>query len=219
MADDSLTISFEFRNKRFNSAYEGLMAFGQNFTLATQLLPSVLKTELLSFLNTAAATLAKRHGNPWPGGTSSSSLSRRSGALLDAIKNSVKVYGSTFADITGEIGAPVIYGRIQEYGGTIRPRNGKYLTIPLPAALNDDGTPKKQSARDWDSTFIIRSRNNSLLIVTKNLGDIVPLYVLKEEVYIPPRLNMGSTLRSGIPYFTDRAIETMMKQMQAGLGK
>jgi hypothetical protein len=210
----AITIEFEFRNQRFKDAAKGLMAFGEQMKLDWAKLPPVLRRELKDYLDTVAHAMAKRHGNPWPGGTTNSSLSRRSGALINAIKRSVKVTGKDFADIEGRIGVPLIYGSVHEYGATIRPKKAKYLTIPLPAALNPDGTPKKRGARDWDKTFVIRSKNGSLLIVQKVGNQIVPLYVLKTEVRIPPRLQLGKTLTTGLDYFVDRAGEAMLKALR-----
>ena len=100
-----------------------------------------------------------------PGGTSATSLSKRSGALVAAIAGSVQVKGTTFEDIQGSIGAPGIpYARIQETGGIIRAKNVKFLTIPLPAALNANGTPIMKSARDWPNTFVAKTKAGNLVI-------------------------------------------------------
>lgn len=217
----SIELTFQFRNQRFNSAVTGLIAFGNSVEASFAGLAPILKSELKDYLDTVAEALARRHGNPWPSGTTSASLSRRSGALLNEIRSSVKVYGETLANIEGHIGTGTsVYGRIQEFGGVIRPKNAKYLTVPLPAALNSDGTPKKKGAREWDNTFVIKSKAGNLLIVQKGIGgDIVPLYVLKSSVTIPARLNMGSTLRAGLGYFVDQAVEKMLQEIQAGLGQ
>jgi len=218
MAGD-FTIEFEFRNKRFQDAAKGLLAFSKSLNTAwVRNLPDVLKRELKAFLDLTARALSQRHGNPWPGGTSGSTLSRRSGALVSAIQNSVKVYGNTLRDIQGTIGAPgLLYGRIQETGGVITPKRAQYLTVPLPAALNADGTPKKRSARDWDKTFIIRSKAGNLLIVQKNGRDLVPLYVLRTSVTIPSRMQMRKTLETGLGYFVDKAQHAMLTEIQRGL--
>jgi hypothetical protein len=205
--ETSLEISFEFRTKRFQDAAKGLIAFGQSFSAAWDQVPPVLKSELRDYLAGVARALASRHGNPWPSGTTNTSLSRRSGQLIAAIPKSVAVYGQSFADIYGTIGTgDLIYGRLQEAGGWVRPKKSKYLTIPLPAALNADGTPKKTSAREWENTFVLRSKAGNLLIVQKT------------EVYVPPRLMLSTTLQAGLPYFVEHAMEAMLRKVQQGLG-
>jgi len=215
---EPFTISFEFRNERFQQASKGLLAFGNRVQVSWREVGGVLKTELTNYLNVVARALAQRHGNPWPDGTTESSLSRRSGALLESIQASVRVYGSTLKDIHGTIGSDRVYARIQEFGGTIVPKHAQFLTVPLPAALNPDGTPIKQSAREWDRTFVIRSKKGNLLIVRKVGADLVPLYVLRTEVVIPPRMKLKTTLEAGLPYFVDRSMEAMLRKMQEGLG-
>lgn len=212
-----LTLEFEFRNQRFKDAAKGLQAFGLAVKTEFDRLPPVMKNGLRQFLDSVALALSRRHGNPWPGGTTASSLSRRSGALVDSIKNSVQVYGTTLADISGTIGSNVAYARIQETGGVIRPVRSKYLTVPLPAALNSDGTPKYRSARDWKNTFFLRSKAGNLLIVQRVGADLVPLYVLKTEVTIPPRMKMLETLKTGLPYFVEQTMERMLAEVQKGL--
>ena len=101
-----------------------------------------LSREMKEFLHQVVEAIATRNGGAWPGGTTETSLSKRSGALVAAILGSVRVDGSTFATLTGQIGAPgIVYARIQELGGTITAKNGKFLCIPLPAALDSNGLP------------------------------------------------------------------------------
>lgn len=207
-----LTIEFEFRNKRYNDAQVGLNAFARHLNSGIDRLGPVLSKQMRNFLNSVALALSKRHGAGWPGGTTDNSLSKRSGKLVQSIKESVRVTGTSLKDIEGAIGG-AFYARIHEFGGTIRAKNVKYLTIPLPAALNVNGTPKKRSAREWDRTFVIRSKKGNLLIVQKVGKNIVPLYVLKTSVTIKPRLKMGDTLRTGVPHFVDKAMAAMAKEL------
>ena len=82
----------------------------------------MLAQTLKWYLANVANAMAKRHGGPWPGGTTSSKLSLRSGTLINSIKNSVRVDGSTIDSIRGSIGADVPYARVQEFGATISPK-------------------------------------------------------------------------------------------------
>jgi hypothetical protein len=121
------------------------------------------------------------------------------------------------ATVTGTIGSDLPYARIQEFGGTITPKKAKFLAIPLPAALNANGTPIKSSPRDWPNTFCAKSKAGNLLIFQRRGTQIVPLYVLKSSVYIPPRLGLKKTLDAGIPYFVERAMDQMVRNLQQGL--
>jgi len=208
---EEIAFEFEFRNQRYRSAEQGLRAFAASLNKAPERMAPALKRELRTFLDGVSRAMQQRHGNPWPGGTGPKTLSRRSGRALQSIAQSIDVRGSTLADIQGSIGG-VGYLRTHEYGATIRAKRAKYLTIPLPPALNPDGTPKKRSARDWHDTFVITSKAGNLLIVQKRAGRIVPLYVLKKEVTIPARLGMRDTLQAGLPLFVDRAMSRMARE-------
>lgn len=74
------------------------------------------------------------------------------------------------------------HSRIQDIGGTIRPKTKQYLAVPLTP------TAKKRWPRDWgDSLHLIRSKANNLLLVevgSKGKKFTVH-YVLKREVKIP----------------------------------
>lgn len=204
-------IGFEFRNRRWTDAGKGLRAFGQSLLDDWDGSAKTLSIELRSFLDSVGEALATRHGAAWPGGTTGKTLSKRSGRLVQSIIDSVSVKGETFETIEGTIGSDTVYAGIQEFGGIIRPRKAKYLTIPLKAALNPNGTPIKQSAREWENTFVARSKAGNLIIFQKRGASIVPLYVLKSSVKIPPRLGLQATLTAGVPYFVEKAMDALVK--------
>lgn len=204
-----ITIELSFRNQRFRDAEVGLRAFADTIGKKWDGAPKVLSDELRDFLGTVVDALAERHGEAWPGGTSSQHLSVRSGSLIQSIRNSVRVEGDTFAGIRGYVGA-AFPGRVHEYGATIKAKN-HLLTIPLKAALDSRGVPLKKSARDWKNTFVAKTKKGNLLIFQKVGTQVIPLYVLKDQVTIPPRLGMGQTINTGIPYFVDRAADAIAK--------
>lgn len=209
---NTLEFGLNFRTKRFKDAAKGLRALGKELQADWDNVPAVLSEELKSFLQSVAEALADRHGKPWPGGTSPKTLSSRSGRLVTSILDSVRVEGSTFENLTGYIGA-AFPAQVHEYGATIKPKKVKFLTVPLPAALDGRGVPIKRSARDWDNTFVAKSKAGNLIIFQKRGTQIVPLYVLRTEVTIPPRLGMRETLQVGIPYFVERAADAIVKAM------
>ena len=211
---DAFTIEFDFRGQRFSDAEAGLRAFYETLNADWENSAQALSREMKSFLDQVVQAIAQRNGQSWPGGTTDSSLSKRSGNLVNAILGSVTVNGTTFEDMAGSIGAPGIpYARIQELGGTINAKNGKFLCIPLPAALDSNGLPLKSSPREWPNTFCAKSKAGNLLIFQRVGTSIRPLYVLKTSVTIPPRLKMGETLRAGIPYFVERAMDAMVAEV------
>lgn len=78
---------------------------------------------------------------------------------------------------------------VHEFGATIRPRTRKYLAIPLPAAMTNAGVVKAPP-REWPNSFVTRTRGGDLLIATTEGGRLVPLFALKKEVKVPPRLQL-----------------------------
>lgn len=175
---------------------------------------------LLQSLRKVSAELVKMHGKGWNGSTvsSSSNLQRRSGEGLRSIVNSVRVAaqgGNLIA--VGEISGGTL--SFHEEGGTIRAVRAQYLTIPLPAALDPRGVPLKERARDWDNTFVKRSRKGNLIIFRKlrTARDLTPLYILKSSVYIRPRLRMEPTLMTEMTYFENKLLEEMSDIIDANL--
>lgn len=207
-----LRLDFDWRSRRFYDAAQGLNVVAQHFGRKFDNVPQLVKGELREWLETVAEALTQRHSTPWPGGTGSKTLSKRSGFMIESIRDSVKVDGVTIPTIAGYISVPA-KRKIHENGGVIRPKKAKYLTIPLPAALNSNGTPKKPSARDWKNTFVIKSKAGNLLIVQRQGARIIPLYVLKTQVYIPPRLGMMDTAKAGQTMLADRMADAILKEL------
>lgn len=203
------SFTLDFRTQRFQDAAKGLEALGKDIGASPEGFATVVSQELKKFLETVAEALAQRHGNPYPNGTSTTTLSKRSGDLVESIRNSVFVKEGDLNSIVGSIGG-VFYLKVHEYGKTIYAKNVKYLTIPLPAALNSNGTPKKKSAREWENTFVLKSKAGNLLIVQKVGRNIVPLYVLKTSVKIPARAQVRTTVSTALPYFVDTITEKLL---------
>lgn len=166
-------------------------------TYEQQVIPRALRRAMQRYLKYVADMVIKRNSKPWPGGTTANSLSKRSGNAIRSIAQSLKIE-TKGSEVVGYIGG-IYYLKTHEDGAVIRARRSKYLTIPLPAALDQRGVPKKRSAREWTNTFIIKSKNNNLLIVQRTATGILPLYVLKKQVRIPKRLGMGDALNKFLP--------------------
>lgn len=74
--------------------------------------------------------------------------------------------------------ATVPYARIHHEGGVIKPKNAKYLAIPITAQA------KLYKPRDYPGqTFIAKG----VIFLKVDGGKPVPLYVLKKQVTIPAR--------------------------------
>ena len=128
---------------------------------------------------------------------SGSPLHVRSGTLRGGIN--VGPIEESADEIRGPVGTNTIYAAIQNYGGTITPKNSTYLTIPLDAALTPAGV-MRWSAREiisspgqggYTGTFF---RNGVLF--GKTAGGIEPLFALKTSVTIPARPYMEPGLES-----------------------
>jgi hypothetical protein len=159
--------------------------------------------------------MEKKHSEPYAKGGKASGLFKRSGEGLKSINSSIRVTGSTIDSIRGTIGGNY-YMRVHEYGATIRPTKSIYLTIPLDAALDQRGVPIKKSAREWDNTFVMRSKKGNLIIFQRRGREVVPLYLLVTEVTIRPRLGMGKYLEDSSSAFLSRVADRIEKELFGG---
>lgn len=112
------------------------------------------------------------------------------------------------------------YANLQEYGGVIRPVNADWLTIPLPDAKTPNGTPKGR-ARDFENTFIFKSKRGNLLIAQhtftrggRRREKPKLLFVLKKEVRVPARLGFHKTWQLSRPVRAARVVAAAKKSIE-----
>lgn len=136
-------------------------------------------------------------------------LQRRNGFLKNAMRaryegDATKIEASSY------VAGPLIYARLQELGGEVRPKRRRYLTVPLDAVRTARGVVRKGAfptrvGGQWMTeqklpglksreTFIKRSANGTPVIYgTGRDGRPVPLWALKKRIRIKPRLGFMRT--------------------------
>lgn len=143
------------------------------------------------------------------GPTGSNTLATRTGALRRSVRANVEKLGGGYR-VTFRAGANVPYARIHETGGAITAKRTSNLAIPLAAAKTKAGVSRLASPRqDPTLKFIVSKRGSKLLVRIVGKGAnkrIIPHYVLKPSVYIPPRL--------GFKREADRVARETVKQIQ-----
>ena len=163
---------------------------------------------------------------PWSPGfrhSEDSPIRIRSGALRRSL--SVRMSGTTLDDMRltesagGSEAAP--HAALQEFGGTITPKAGKWLAIPMEGALTGSGQPERgyESPRNVPDLFFFQTNrdvalNRAWLVRSEDwqrgptaLESEIPrasrskraepklefLYMLVKSVTVPPRLGMRDT--------------------------
>jgi len=94
--------------------------------------------------------------------------------------------------ITGRVltvGTNLVYAAILHFGGTIRPKRAKALTIPIAPEA------RGKRARDFENTFVLRRGDDApgegLIMQKLGEGRVRPLFALRTSVTIEPRPYMG----------------------------
>lgn len=123
-------------------------------------------------------------------------MQSRSGFLRKSLGYSVT--GSRLGDLELRVySAGIRYANLQEYGGTITPKNGRYLALPIGKALDRRGIPKKRGPREYPDGFFFTSKRGNLLFGIRvgkgKKKEIQPLYLLRDSVKIPPRFGFRKT--------------------------
>lgn len=115
-------------------------------------------------------------------------LKKPTGHLAGSFKRIV--FGGDIKSLNMIVFTDSKYARIHEHGGTVKPKRGKYLSIPLDAAKTSTGASRYTSPRDVPGLRFggFSKAGNPLLRL-----DGVPMYVLVKSVKIPKRLGMFDT--------------------------
>lgn len=105
------------------------------------------------------------------GGEGGPLLHVRSGRLTRSLHKTVEVKGS---DIKAEVGTNLIYARIHEYGGQIRPIRAEYLAFQVMGAGGARKSAARISGGDWVRTKLVNMPERSYLrsALTKEKANI-----------------------------------------------
>jgi len=100
------------------------------------------------------------------------------GTLAASVKHRLeKISGLSLA---GVVYSNLVYAAIHEFGGTIEPKNAKWLTIPF------EGVQGRAMA--YQDPFFARTLTGALVMFQKRGKDeAVPLFLLVKQVEIPAR--------------------------------
>lgn len=88
---------------------------------------------------------------------------------------------------------------VNENGATIKPKNGRYLTIPTPIA-------GKRKATEIDGLFFHLTSNGKPTLAKADNGKLVVYYLLVNEVRIPARSFLGNTMIRIRPHVKSMAV-------------
>lgn len=213
-------LDLSFGGKRYKDAQRGLMVLGEQLGKAADDFSPAIKKQLRDLMDTIIAAMRQRHSTPWaagvtlPTGNRTGKLAKRSGRFMRTLKGEVHGTGDA---VRGELyGDPLLV--VHEEGRTITPKKKQYLAIPLPAALDSRGVPKKRSPRDWKRTFVAKSRKGNLIIFRKvSKSKILPLYLLTKKSVIPERLGLVITGQTALPVFEDRLFDKLVRELMKGI--
>lgn len=140
---------------------------------------------------------------PWRRNKSKNRLANRTGNLRRSFNSRVTGGSISTLQLRATIGDAITapYARIQEKGGTIRPKRGRMLTIPMPDNLKPSGVAKYPSAKALTDVFLIKkkgAKGGAFLVRKKPSGEGLEfLWMLKPKVTLPPRLKFVETWESG----------------------
>jgi len=151
------------------------------------------------------APRVQRWGQEWERGVQDrigggGPLRNRTGMLRRSIRHRFAA-GSRLQDIRLTCYSDgVVYAPIQEFGGVIRPKNARFLTIPLPPALTAAGVARFSArqliAANPGRTYFVRLDSGELLLVLRPdgkqrqrfksaRGNGVAMFRLVREVELP----------------------------------
>jgi hypothetical protein len=104
--------------------------------------------------------------------------------------------------VIGELGTQVIYGRIHEVGGVIRPKHGLYLAIRTEFTKTGGGVVRPQyrgPLRLVPNTFVRRTSTGSLGVFQRIGQRVMAIAWLVKQVTIPARPYLGPGVQKAFP--------------------
>jgi HK97 gp10 family phage protein len=127
-------------------------------------------------------------------------LEVQKGRLRQSITRRVHTEGAMYA----EVGTNVIYARIHEFGGVIRPTQAHALAVPI--------GDLKGSPRNYRGLWTLRRPGRAPLLMDRS-GK--PQYVLAEQVVMPARPYLRPALAANAQRVRDKIREVMEEALRA----
>ena len=156
----------------------------------------VLRAEL-----TATALDAERQGKE----LARARLRSRTGQLVRSIRGEVTEAGDLLElRLSAGRDRQLRYAAMQEYGGTIRPKRARWLTIPVGAALTPAGVPRYASAREAGQLRFVPIDGARALLVRDRRGRSDILYVLRKRSTIREKSFMRDAFSAATRDLQDR---------------
>lgn len=146
-------------------------------------------------------------------------LNRRSGNLAGGF-NAATTETTEGADLSVWVTGPAkAYARIQEFGGVIKPINGKYLWIPIAGNVDPTGNARIKPSEaidaggfiDWRGPIFFGKNGKRGLNAVGGIRSITPLFVLKRSVTLKPRMGASPLFRQKMDELGKRLGEIAMK--------
>lgn len=108
--------------------------------------------------------------------------------------------GGVGADVSAEAYSDLVYARIQEDGGVIRPKHRKALAVPLRSAKVPPGKwPRHFPRTGPQALHLIPRRGESSLLAQVSGGRVKPIFALVDSVAIKPRHYVARTAEKIAP--------------------
>ena len=138
-------------------------------------------------------------------------IQKRSGLMSASINTRTRRSGNT---AKGYIGSTSIQGRLLEKGGTVRPTNRKWLTIPAKdgPVLTASGVPRG-TARSFNLVFV-QKKNEPTKAYLIGADDDLLYYVLRKTVKIPAHDWLAGPVRKARKKVRDRLEEVAKKSIK-----
>ena len=153
-------------------------------------------------------------------------LKTRSGRLKGGWSRPARATG-TDDNPSAVISSDVAYAAIHEYGGTVRPKRTKWLTIPVGRALTPTGQAKVTArmfiadpgSLGYDASFFRKTTSGAVILGVrgKKRQIIEPVFVLRSEVRIPGRRYMTHSVNQALPR-VPQIVEAAVNRAKQTLG-
>lgn len=139
--------------------------------------------------------------------------------LTGALRNSYTIDTSKIneANPAVRVGSNLIYARIHEFGGVIRPKVAQYLTVPI-SDLGRELRRTNRSLKDIPGAFVRKSRSGNVVVFQKRRREApIPLVVLKRSVRLPPRPHLRPAFHESAAEIRDIVDKTIRNAISSEL--